>query len=104
ALTLAAAQPIQIEVWHSLGGNNGAPEIEAIANRFNDVQDEIRVEVVYAGGYVDAMQRAQAAAAAGNLPIVVMFEQTRGAGFVDAGSILALISYLVNDPDADTAD
>src|SRR5690606_10558991 len=71
ALTLAAAQPIQIEVWHSLGGNNGAPEFEAIANRFNDVQDEIRVEVVYAGGYVDAMQRAQAAAAAGNLPNVV---------------------------------
>src|SRR5690606_36114014 len=92
------------EVWHSLGGNNGAPEFEAIANRFNDVQDEIRVEVVYAGGYVDAMQRAQAAAAAGNLPNVVMFEQTRGAGFVDAGSILALNSYLDNDPEADTED
>lgn len=103
-LGVAAAQPITIEVWHSLGEAFGAPEFEAIANRFNEVQDDIRVEVVYAGGYVDAMQRAQAAAAAGNLPNVVMFEQTRGAGFVDAGSILALNDYLENDPEANTDD
>lgn len=96
---IAFGQPIEIEVWHSLGEDFGAPEFEAIANRFNDVQDNIRVEVVYAGGYVPAMQRAQAAAAAGNLPNVVMFEQTRGAGFVDAGQILALNTLIDNDPD-----
>ncbi len=103
-LGVGAAQPVTIEVWHSLGEAFGAPEFEAIANRFNEVQDDIVVDVVYAGGYVDAMQRAQAASAAGNLPNVVMFEQTRGAGFVDAGSILALNDYLENDPEANRDD
>ncbi|HZJ10791.1 MAG TPA: ABC transporter substrate-binding protein [Trueperaceae bacterium] len=103
-LGTAYAQTVNIEVWHSLGESFGAPEFEAIANRFNDVQDEIVVEVVYAGGYTDALQRAQAAAAAGNLPNVAMFEQTRGAGFVDAGNVLALNSYLENDPEANTDD
>ncbi len=101
---VATAQPLQIEVWHSLGENFGAPEFEAIANRFNEVQDEIRVEVVFAGGYVPAMQRAQAALAAGNLPNVVMFEQTRGAGFVDADAILALNPLIEADPEFDFGD
>jgi sn-glycerol 3-phosphate transport system substrate-binding protein len=103
-LGLASAQPTTIEVWHSLGDAFGAPEFEAIANRFNDVQDDIRVEVIYAGGYVEAMQRAQAAMAAGNLPNVVMFEQTRGAGFVDGGAVLQLNDIIAADPEFDFDD
>ena len=78
----AWAQPVQIEVWHSLSTSFGAPQIESFIAQFNEEQSEIEVDLVYAGGYTDALVKGQAAVAAGVAPNVAMFEQTRGAGFV----------------------
>jgi sn-glycerol 3-phosphate transport system substrate-binding protein len=103
-LGTVAAQPVQIEAWHSLGTNFGGPEFEALVAEFNASQDDIFVEVVYAGEYTPALQRAQAALAAGNPPNVAMFEQTRGAGFVDAGAILALNDFIEADEEVSMDD
>ncbi len=100
----SAAAQIELEVWHSLSQDFGAPEFEAFAEEFNAVQDEIVVNVIYTGGYTDTLRRAEAALASGNPPAISMFEQTRGAGFVDAEAILPLDDLIANDPDTDRSD
>lgn len=86
----AWAQPAQIEVWHSLSDTYGAPQMEGFVTQFNSEHPDIKVSLVYAGDYTDALRKAQAAVAAGKAPNLAMFEQTRGAGFVDAGAVLPL--------------
>lgn len=102
-LTASFAQT-EIEVWYSLSNNFGAPEFEAFAERFNAEHPDIEVDVVYSGGYTDTLRKAQAAVAAGNAPSLIMFEQTRGAGFVDADAVLPLEPFIENDPDFDLYD
>lgn len=100
----AWAQPVQIEVWYSLSETFGGPQLESFVEQFNAEQSDIEVNLVYAGGYTDALQKGQAAVAAGVAPNVAMFEQTRGAGFVDAGAILPLNDFLDADPDLSLDD
>ena len=104
ALAFAYAQPTQIEVWFSLGRDFGQPEFEELVAEFNEAQDEIEVTQVYAGGYTDTLRRAEAALAAGTPPESSMFEQTRGAGFVDAGAILTLDELIAADPEVNVDD
>lgn len=95
----AWAQPTQIEVWHSLSETFGAPQLESFVTAFNEQHPDIEVSLVYAGGYTDALRKGQAAVAAGQAPNVAMFEQTRGAGFVDAGTVRPLNDLLAADPE-----
>lgn len=106
ALTMATSAWAQteIEVWYSLSENYGAPEFEAFAEEFNAEQDEIEVNVVYSGGYTDTLRKAQAAVAAGGAPNMIMFEQTRGVGFVDADAVLPLAPFIEADNDFDIGD
>lgn len=98
-LAQEAAEPVEIEVWHSLSQNFGAPQLESFVERFNEEQNDVSVTLVYQGGYTDTLRAAEAALAGGAPPDVSMFEQTRGAGFVDAGAILPLDDLIGNDPD-----
>ncbi len=100
---VTAAQ-VELEVWHSLSPDFGAPEFERFGEEFNALQDDIVVNVVYTGGYTDTLRRAEAALAAGNPPAISMFEQTRGAGFVDAEAMLPLDDLIARDPDTDVGD
>lgn len=103
-LMTATIAQTKIEVWYSLSENYGAPEFEAFAEEFNASQDEIQVDVVYSGGYTDTLRKAQAAVAAGGTPNMIMFEQTRGVGFVDAGAVLPLDPFIEADEDFDLDD
>lgn len=93
-----------IEVWYSLSNTYGAPEFEAFAEEFNATHPDITVDVVYSGGYDDTLKKAQAAVAAGKAPDVIMLEQTRGAGFVDAQSVIPLEPFIAADPDFNQDD
>lgn len=104
ALATAGLAQTQIEVWYSLSNNYGAPEFEEFAERFNEEHDDIEVDVVYSGGYTDTLRKAQASVAAGNAPALIMFEQTRGAGFVDAGAVLPIEPFAEADPDFEIDD
>lgn len=104
ALMTTALAQVEIEVWHSLSENYGAPQFQEYAEEFNAMQDDIRINVSYAGEYTEALRKSQASVAAGRAPSLVMFEQTRGAGFVDAGAVTPLTSFIENDPDFDFDD
>jgi len=98
ALLATAFAQVEIEVWHSLSENYGAPQFEAFAEEFNAMQDDIKVVVSYSGEYTETLRKSQAAAAAGRAPSLVMFEQTRGAGFVDAGAVVPIDRFIEADP------
>ena len=100
ALLATAFAQVEIEVWHSLSENYGAPQFEAFAEEFNAMQDDIKVVVSYSGEYTETLRKSQAAAAAGRAPSLVMFEQTRGAGFVDAGAVVPIDRFIEADPEA----
>jgi sn-glycerol 3-phosphate transport system substrate-binding protein len=102
-LTAAFAQT-PIEIWYSLSTDYGAPQFEAYAAEFNAEHPDVKVTIVYSGGYADTVKKAQAAVAAGKAPNVIMLEQTRGAGFVDAGAVLALDGLIAANPDFDLED
>ncbi len=92
-LSLGTAAQVQVQVWHSMSMGYGMEFIEEMGEKFNAENPDIQVEIVYSGGYQPSMQSAQAALAAGDPPNVAMFEQTRGAAFVDAGAVLDLEPY-----------
>lgn len=104
ALGASALAQTEIEVWFSLSQDYGQPEFHEFVEEFNQQHDDIQVEAVYTGGYTDTLRRAEAALASGNPPEISMFEQTRGAGFVDAGAILPLDDLLAQDPEVSEDD
>ena len=62
--------PLEIEMWIGLGGELGA-EIERMAARFNDMQENYIVNVVEQGDYAEAMTSAIAAYRAGDQPHIL---------------------------------
>lgn len=104
ALGAIAFAQVELEVWFSLSQEYGQPEFQEFVQEFNDSHPNIEVTAVYTGGYTDTLRRAEAALASGNPPEISMFEQTRGAGFVDAGAMLSLDSFLDDDPDVERED
>ena len=97
-------EEIELEVWHSLSEDYGAPEFEQFTREFSEQHELIDINVVYQGGYTDTLRAAESALAAGSPPHISMFEQTRGAGFVDAGAIVPLDDIIAADPDVDIDD
>lgn len=95
---------VDLEIWHSLSESFGAPQFEDLVRRFDEEHELINATTVYQGGYTDTLRAAEAALAGGAPPAISMFEQTRGAGFVDAGAILPLDDLIANDPDVDAGD
>lgn len=88
-----ASAQTEIKVWHSMGKDYGQEIIEDLTEEFNEENDDIDVELTYSGGYQETLQGAQSALSAGDPPNISMFEQTRGAAFVDAGALEPLNSY-----------
>lgn len=93
AMTLQVSAQTEISVWHSMSSGYGQEFIEEKTEEFNEMQDDIEVDIVYSGGYQETLQGAQAALAAGDPPNVSMFEQSRGAAFVDARALEPLGPY-----------
>src|SRR5258708_26884891 len=71
ALCCGAAQAQQaIQLWHAMQGARGA-ELEALVQRFNDSQRDVRVVAEYKGGYEKVMDGALAAQRTGSGPHLV---------------------------------
>jgi sn-glycerol 3-phosphate transport system substrate-binding protein len=60
ALACSARAATEIELWHAMRGAAG-DELNALARRFNASQSEVRLKLVYQGGYDQTYSRALAA-------------------------------------------
>lgn len=70
----AAAQPVEVQWWHAMGGELGK-KVEEIAAGFNATQDSYEVVPVYKGNYTETMTTAISAFRAREHPhIVQVFE------------------------------
>lgn len=98
AMISGTALGVNISVWHSLSASNASGTLQAIVDDFNRLNPDINVELVYAGGYVEAMEKALAAHAGGAGPHVMQFEQTRSAAFYYAGALRSIDEF-VDGPD-----
>lgn len=69
-----AAQPIEAQFWHAMGGRLGEV-VEELVDRFNASQDQYRITAVFRGNYSETMTAAIASYRARNHPhIVQVFE------------------------------
>ncbi len=100
-----AAAQVQLEWWHGLGGELGEM-LEAVAESFNETQDEYRVNATYRGTYAETMTAAIAGFRAGQQPhIVQVFEVGTGTMMAAEGAIFPVYQLMEQhgrefDPDA----
>ncbi|SNS44315.1 carbohydrate ABC transporter substrate-binding protein, CUT1 family [Anaerovirgula multivorans] len=87
---------VEIEFWYSLGGDTGN-FIEAMANEFNNVQDNIKVTATYQGDYYENHAKVMAAIASNTQPDITMVEIASIAAFADAGALEALDEYAAKE-------
>ncbi len=69
-LSVASADPIEIQWWHAMGGQLG-DKVNDIAAGFNKSQSEYKVVPVFKGTYTETMTGAIAAFRAGQQPDIV---------------------------------
>lgn len=85
-------EPVEIEFWYSLGGENGEI-IEGMVADFNKSQDEVVVKPTFQGDYYENHTKVLAAVAAGNQPAVTMVEIASIGAFADQGVLEDLGPY-----------
>lgn len=90
-------EPVVIEFWNSMRGENGEI-LEEITNRFNEEHDMIEVKLVYQGGYRDLFEKLMASARAGQLPALSQIYSNRLSWYVDQGLVEPLDPYM-NHPE-----
>mgnify|MGYP001232340384 CR=1 FL=1 len=89
ALLAAAPASAQTEIawWHAMSGELGA-KLEAVAQGFNDTQQEYRVVPVYKGNYGETLTAAIAAFRAGEQPAIVqVYEVGTGTMMAAKGAV-----------------
>ena len=102
-LLSGAALGVSITVWHSMTTTQ-QDLLEEITEDFRRVYPDIEVELVYAGGYVDTMEKALTAHAAGAGPHVLQLEQTRSAVFYYSGALLSIDEFIDGPDGIDLSD
>ncbi len=67
----AAADPVKITFWHSMGGDLGGVAIPEMADNFNNSQSACVVEPIYQGSYDDALNKLKAGLQTNDTPAVM---------------------------------
>jgi sn-glycerol 3-phosphate transport system substrate-binding protein len=95
ALCCGTAQAQQaIQFWHALQGERGT-ELEALVQRFNDSQKDVRVVAEYKGGYEKVMESALAAQRAGSGPHLAQIYEVGTATMMAAKGAVRPVSQVL---------
>lgn len=79
----AAAQQVTITFWHAMGRLHG-PYLERLVQKFMQENPDIRVDLVFQGGYGALQQKLVAAVAAGNPPTLAQQYENWTVTWLDA--------------------
>lgn len=97
---LAAAEgPVEITFWHQQGDEN-EQALKALTGRFNESQDDVRVELVLFPDYEDLFTKYRASLSGGDLPDLLVLEETTVQSMVDSQSTIPMQACV----DADELD
>lgn len=82
-----ATSPIEVTFWHGMTANNETT-LQALTDEYNQSQDKVRVKLVFQGTYDEMSDKYITALRGGELPNVIMLEETRIQPMIDTGSVL----------------
>jgi len=81
----AAKKPVEVSFWH-VQAEADATNLEALATKFNESQNDVHVTLVQQPDYPSEMQKWQAGMTTGDLPDVAQMEETTVQRLVDSDS------------------
>jgi sn-glycerol 3-phosphate transport system substrate-binding protein len=85
----AASGPVEVVVWHSQTAEPG-DTLAALAEQYNASQDRVRVRLESQGAsYTELKRKFQAALPSGDLPALILFDDTSTQEMADSGVVLA---------------
>lgn len=87
APAVAAADPVQISLWHRMGDQQGRALDDLVA-QFHATQDDYRIELTYRGDYDDIINGAIAAYRAGEHPHVIQTNEVTSLTLMVSGAIM----------------
>src|SRR4030067_1088200 len=77
------AGPTSIVFWHSMNAAN-RDALEALTARFNGTQNDVRVELVFQGNYVDSLNKFIASLPSGNVPAILQMHDVATQLLIDS--------------------
>lgn len=95
-------QPVPVTFWHGMTAEN-EKTLQALADRYNASQSRVRVSLAFQGTYDETADKYLAAMRGGNLPDLVMLEETRIQLMIDSGTMLP-VQACVEASDYDLSD
>lgn len=88
---------VQIDFWHSMGGDLGGIAIPEMANNFNASQTKCYVEPIYQGSYDDALNKLRASLQTGETPAVMQLYDIGTRLMVDLQVITPVQEFIDRD-------
>lgn len=79
--------PVEITFWHGMTANNETT-LQALTDEYNQSQDKVKVNLVFQGTYDEMSDKYITALRGGDLPNLVMLEETRIQPMIDTRSVL----------------
>ena len=88
---------VEIDFWHSMGGDLGGIAIPEMANNFNASQSQCFVEPIYQGSYDDALNKLRASLQTGETPAVMQLYDIGTRLMVDLDVITPVQQFIDRD-------
>jgi sn-glycerol 3-phosphate transport system substrate-binding protein len=87
------AGPVRITFWHSMNAAN-RDALEALTARFNGAQDEVRVELVFQGNYVDSLNKFIASLPTGDVPAIIQMHDIATQLLIDSREVAPIQDFV----------
>jgi len=101
ALSGVGQARVNIEFWHALGGHIGRDVLVGYIDEFNESQDEVYVEPIYQGSYLDVLNQYRLAVQAGDTPNLVHVYEIGTRLMIDLDSTTPLQPF-IDESDLET--
>lgn len=92
----ATAEPVQIDLWHAMGGALG-DTVNEISKMFNDSQSDYQINPVYKGNYEETLTATIAAFRAGEQPNIVQVFDAGAATIIGAPGAVVPAEDLIKE-------
>ena len=86
---------VYLRMYYPVGvAGSLAQLMDGLVEEFNDSQEEVYVESIFAGGYMEAMDKAQTAFLSGNPPEIAVLDAPNLLTLMDIGAIIPLDDFI----------
>jgi sn-glycerol 3-phosphate transport system substrate-binding protein len=87
------AGPVSITFWHSMNAAN-RDALEALTARFNGMQNEVKVQLVFQGTYVDSLNKFIASLRSGDVPAIIQMHDVATQLMIDSQEVTPVQDFI----------